>query len=165
MKKLTTLILLLLSPMVTAQDEAIDDIFLKCDPIDETYPIGYTIDSHVYWIAKNNTFSETYLLKESAPGFVDSPTKSLNLPPLDDGQTAIRRLRTFRLYVDLIYLVIEVDRMNGIGTSIPSLGAIEELEYKSECRTVTKEGVDQLLSEYNQKLQDAKNKVIEARKF
>jgi hypothetical protein len=31
--------------------------------------------------------------------------------------------------------------------------------------TITRENLDQLLSEYNQKLQDAKNEIIETKKF
>ena len=55
-------------------------------------------------------------------------------------------------------IVWQIDRLSGVRTSV-------ETTLVDNCTSITKGGLDQLLGEYNQKLQDAKNKVIETRKF
>ena len=180
MKKLTTLILLLLSPLVIAQDEDVEDIYLKCVSSSEELVAVSVSKSTILWISSDDTWSETALFKESALGYVQMPLVSIEKIESGFGGDSLgdeelsqllevaerelqrrhkvnRQLRSINLkFGDDPGWVI--DRLSGIATHLDS-GA-EEV-----CTSITREELVQLLSEYNQKLQSAKNRVIESRKF
>jgi hypothetical protein len=182
MKKLLTLILLFLSSLVVAQEEVIEDIYLKCVPASEEPATAAVYESLILWIRSDDTWTERVLFKESALGYVESSLVSIErreskFGGIPIGDEEMRRIIAIERVTEVIAqrqkvsrsiagltlidddsIVWQIDRLSGVRTSV-------ETTLVDNCTSITKGGLDQLLGEYNQKLQDAKNKVIETRKF
>jgi hypothetical protein len=164
MKKLTTLILLLLSPLVMAQEKGVSDIYLKCEPISDTWGSSWVVESYVFLIAATNKWGSVFLLEDTAATYADSALPSLDdlSPKMPESNTVHRELEYFSLS-EGAEIWWNIDRTNG--TSKKLFLGDDGLENLSNCESLTRQEVEQLFSEHSQKLSAEKQRITEGRQF
>ena len=175
MKKLTILILLLLSPLVVAQEQS---LYLKCDHTAATWTNTNLVISTLFYLDfEEGVWEDISLLAETNPAFSHQSLKLLSdLVPTDNSYSIASDIDEIDLMIDGSYEV-HIDRLAGTayhtGHLTPALPAGFRLANpqessqvpQSECVSLSEDEVRTLMDNYNERILFNQTSILERRKF
>jgi hypothetical protein len=166
LNKLITITLLLCTSMVAAEEEVIEDIWLNCVPRLETWA-GYAIESNILVITKNDEFRELSLTTPAVAGYTNSAFLSFDDITSVPVEFFSRGEQGFFIMLGLSTgnSSWSINRIDGIAIFSDKSLDLNTYLRESDCSPISMDGVEQLISEHNQRLAEEKQTIRDSRKF
>tara|TARA_B110000037_G_C16781047_1_gene367356 strand:+ start:152 stop:610 length:459 start_codon:yes stop_codon:yes gene_type:complete len=152
--------------MVAAEEEVIEDIWLNCVPRLETWA-GYAIESNILVITKNDEFRELSLTTPAVAGYANSAFLSFDDITSVPVEFFSRGEQGFFIMLGLSTgnSSWSINRIDGIAIFSDKSLDLNTYLRESDCSPISMDGVEQLISEHNQRLAEEKQTIRDSRKF